>query len=557
MATPDWEFYVSNNVGGIYNKDDMKTKFDEFGSYNNYGNVCVFLDATNDLLGIVRSTMQNIQAHDSLRPECTRLITTLLDIIVHDIVYERDATPIRRKLADNGVTVDNAKNNCSNNNDLVVAIVKWIKEYEKINSGTIASVSMRSVRYSRRIARNASKNQIGVVVLFIITLIAIIPTIASLSALLDHKSLQETGIASFSGQLGELFHINVDDATQATVQLQAQDAVLSYASILNPGAGSTKFGLHGSQLEVIGDHKAEIARMKDANYRTGLAAGLHRPGDHHSLLVARGAIEHGFYKIHQHKQNYYIMSLEHYAKGMIGHVVDMYHEQLRVDVSYKIAKYIGGKMDLQESQSCDIHDSMLTSLAEFTAARTDKFSTMGSVVLSYADAAFERVDIYNNIDIPIHKVMHGINTCNLPLYEQGLSLLFMQYSSYIDRNIETIKNVLISIPEGRYITDTIIKEHYGPKQTNMGAISTFLNTKVAPYFSYLFAYNVFGAESEVARYEKFKLSFYNYPVSTIVASLTTGAGTLGTGAFFGANMVGMGGLMAAGTTAVRLGAAFL
>ncbi|AEO98023.1 hypothetical protein EPVG_00416 [Emiliania huxleyi virus 201] len=543
MAIPNWQDYnylLNNPTDQINDGDNVSVRFSEFGSKNNYVTVQNFLVCTNDVLNTVRTAMENISNGNLyLSDDCKRLIMTLLEIITLDILANRDATPIKRKLSRNGVNARNARNDCSTSTGLVTAIENWVHEYEKINSGSISNVARRSVRYGINSVRNTSKRTIGAFVAHLLILIGIIPVITTLSVLIDHGKLHSTGISSINGPYSG--YVTAHDKVQVQQQLNV-NAILSYLKEVDNKHGAEMFGLHGNNGAThynTGQHQARV--------QAGVSAGLHRPMDDLALIHARGALEQGLHEISTRAGDYYIMSLSHYAQESTREIVRIYHQHLRVDVSDKIAKYIG---ETVKEVDCMTHDVMLHDLYKFIEAREDKFSSLGSVMLSYADATIETLDILNNADAPILTVMKGINSCNVQLYEQGLSRLFMQYSSYIDWNINEIQKVLISIPKDNRYSE--ITKQYGKE--NKGAISIIWNRHVWPYLSYLIAHRTFGEDSEITKYENFKLSFYNYPISTVVASLTTGAGALGTGAFFGANMAGMGGLFAAGTMAARLGA---
>lgn len=548
MAAPNWQDYnyVLNNPSyRINDYDYVSARFDEFGTENNYVTVTNFLGSTNDILRTVRTAMADIgNGKLHLSDDCKTLIMTLLEIITVDILANRDATPINRKLSRNGVNPRNARDNCATSRDLVTAIENWIREYEHINSGSISNVVRRSVRYGMNSARNTSKRTIGTIVAFILILIGIVPVITTLSVLIDHENLHSTGIASINGPYSD--YVTASDINQVQQQLNT-NAILSYLKEIDNTHGGEMFGLHGNNganQYHIGQHQARV--------QAGVSAGLHRPMDDLALIHARGALEQGLYEISANQKDYYIMSLAHYAHESTKEIVRIYHQHLRVDVSDKIAKYIGETMKQQNAQSCMMHDAMLDDLYQFIEAREDKFASLGSVMLSYADATIETFDILNNADAPILTVMKGINGCNLPLYHQGLSRLFMQYSSYIDWNINEIRKVLISIPKN--YQNSIINQQYNTKKA--GAITMMLNRRVWPYLSYLTAYHRFGENSTITQYEKFKLSFNEYPISTVVAALTGGAGTLGIGTFVGANMMGAGGIAAAGVTVARLAAAF-
>ena len=550
---PTWELYYGNRED--FRREDMESRFEAFGSKKGYSNVCDFLIATDELLGLITDVVRDTSI--TLNDRCTNLILVLIDIIVNDIVYGDGSGRVHQKLRANGVDEHSAAAFCSPQNTLVKSIQHWVKLYDKLESGTFVAMTSRATRRTYRNVRNTSRQNVGYMVATIVALIAIIPTIAALAYMVNHVPLLETGrpLSSYSGYLtadtGTTF--DVDDIKQLD---RNKNAMLAYFAVLTDSSpGSYQFGMHGVDGPVSGTTTGTLDHYKAT---IGTAAGLHRPSDQAMLSIARGSLLEGAKRISIHGNDYYVMTLGEYASQSTMRIVDLFHEHLRVDVSQKIGEYIEIKRtDTGDDQTCQVHSEMLAKLKEFIDKRTDSFATLDSVMLSYMDTTVDIFDRWDYSDAPILAVMKGVNTCNIDKFKQGLSRLFIQYTGYIHSNINSIRDSLITLQDDHYSTRSIAIGSKHLKAEKVGQIKQFLQRNILPSVRYLFAFSIHGEDSPVTEYRKWQLSFYDAPMATVAASLLSGAGVAaGTGAVFGANMFGAGGVAALAATGYRLGASF-
>ncbi|AHA55786.1 putative membrane protein [Emiliania huxleyi virus 164] len=295
-------------------------------------------------------------------------------------------------------------------------------------------------------------------------------------------------------------------------------AILAYRYECNRAANAfslLKSNTPGASIPPHGTGKyGSVLDSTDEPILSSLA--LERPGDQSKLALAKGALESGIHLIKTNNaDDKYVLSLYTYAKQNENLVSDLFHEQMRVDMSMKIGAIVKNAV-LDD----DVRNDMINILKQFIKDRSDSFSSTGflSYQNSWVDEIAHTFDGQAMSNIPLMDIMVAINTGNLNLYKRGLSRLFQQYTSYINWHKNTIRNVLVQLPPDQ--------KFYAMYQTpGQQAVDTLINYYLYPLFEYGKATLIAGRDSPISEYVGWKNAMTHYPYLTLLASFGSG-GTL-------------------------------
>ena len=389
------------------------------------------------------------------------------------------------------------------NRQLVDGIKEWLKKYKKISKSNGLVKRIRTVGTA---ARQNKKITIGSFVFVIILQIAIIPLICLLVQAVDQSRFTITGMPEFSSAFVEFS--GIDDMTQV---VGAGNAILSYqeqANMAANGFGIINAGGNGPAYD-IGEYLA-ASKVPDDD---AINAALQRPSDQSKLVFAKGSLESGIAEINTATGKKYITSLYTYAERNEEIVVNLFHEQMRVDISGRIGKLIQARL-LTES---DIRDNMWKKLETFMRNRQDQFSsrTDGRTNSRLTDAMIRNFNWKAMNSVPLIDVMRGIDDADLNTFERGLSGLFQQYTAYVEWNKNAIKQLLVQLP-----ADIDITKYRTSRQNILDNLYTYYLGPIAEYGKTL-AIN--GRDHPITEAMGWKNAMIHYPWGSFATWLTTTA----------------------------------
>ncbi|UKZ11192.1 hypothetical protein EhVM1_000177 [Emiliania huxleyi virus M1] len=501
----------------MYTKGKMKNRVTadlrKFGDKNGYANVNDLMHLTTGLMTTIQERIVDINNGGSaISEDCATLIVNLVQIITKDIIIKHnDGDSINQKLRQHNIDSGTARAWCGGdeNENLVNAITEWTVAYSKI----ISSNSI--VKFMRRRGTAIKKTKAPVIAGFVMSIvisIAIIPVMAMLLQCVDQYRFNVTGMPEFRAAFTEFEEVSNPDAIGAM-----ESAILAYR--YESGRAANSFSLLrsnrlGDDIPPYNGDDYGLA-LEKANRNDLLTIALERPGDQSKLALAKGALESGIHLIKTNNEDdKYVLSLYTYAKQTDKIVSDLFHEQMRVDMSMKISKFVNNAV-LDD----DVRNEMIKTLQEFINERSDKFSSDGflSYYTSWIDSLVHTFDGQAMSNIPLMDIMVAINTGNLNLYKRGLSRLFQQYTSYVNWHKNTIRNVLVQLPYE--------PQFYDMYQTSRQKTIDTLFSALYPLLESTRAYLITGGDqfSELIR---MKHAVINYPRMSLLAALGGGGGAL-------------------------------
>ncbi|AEO97609.1 hypothetical protein EhV173 [Emiliania huxleyi virus 86] len=502
----------------MYTKGKMKNRVTSdlrnFGDVNGYANVNELMILTRELMTTIQERIVDINNGGSaISEECATLIVNLVQIITKDIIIKHnDGDSIAEKLRQHNIDSGTARVWCGgdDNENLVTSITDWTVAYSKV----ISSNSI--VKFMRRTGTTIKKTKAPVIAGFVMSIvisIAIIPVVAMLLQCVDQYRFNVTGMPEFSSAFTEFEEVSNPDVIGAMTS-----AILAYRYECNRAANAfslLKSNTPGASIPPHGTGKyGSVLDSTDEPILSSLA--LERPGDQSKLALAKGALESGIHLIKTNNaDDKYVLSLYTYAKQNENLVSDLFHEQMRVDMSMKIGAIVKNAV-LDD----DVRNDMINILKQFIKDRSDSFSSTGflSYQNSWVDEIAHTFDGQAMSNIPLMDIMVAINTGNLNLYKRGLSRLFQQYTSYINWHKNTIRNVLVQLPPDQ--------KFYAMYQTpGQQAVDTLINYYLYPLFEYGKATLIAGRDSPISEYVGWKNAMTHYPYLTLLASFGSG-GTL-------------------------------
>ncbi len=498
-ATQSWRNYKN------LTDHDMRNGLNEFGSINGYHKTIDLLDVTTNLLEIIDERIRDVNnGGEPIPVACANMIIQLVQIIVDDTIlnYQDTVTDRLRAAVINELTAAAACNGDANQR-LVDSIKAWVGKYKKVSKSNPFVKNIRKVGTS---VRKTTIAPIGISVFTIIVAIAIIPVITMLLQVVDQYRFNITGMPEFSSAFNEFS--GVDDMTNVA---GAGHAILAYQDQANMAANG--FGI----INAGGNDKTYDIGDYYTNSKSGndmINAALQRPSDQSKLVFAKGSIESGIVEINKGLGKKYVTSLYTYAEKNEEIVVDLFHEQMRVDIAARIGNIIHSN---GRSLTDGTREQMWNTLQIFMRNRQDQFSarTGGRETRRVIDAMVRAFDGQAMHSIPFIDVIRGIDTANIELFERGLSRLFQQYTSYIEWNKGAVKRLLVQLPEGIDLTK------YKTDRQNL--LESLYANYIGPIFEWGKTWAINGRDHPITEYIGWKNAMIHYPWGSFATWLTTTA----------------------------------
>ncbi|AHA55315.1 putative membrane protein [Emiliania huxleyi virus 156] len=342
-------------------------------------------------------------------------------------------------------------------------------------------------------------------VFVIILRIAVIPLICLLVQAVDQYRFNITGMPEFSSAFVEFS--GIDDITKV---VGAGNAILSYneqAEKAANGFGIINAGENGATYD-IGDYLT----ASNAGSINAINAALQRPSDQSKLVFAKGSLESGIAEINTAAGKKYITSLYAYAERNEGIVVNLFHEQMRIDISGRIGNIIKTR-----SLTEDTSEEMWGRLETFMRNRQDQFSsrTDGRTNSRLTDAMIRNFNWQAMNSVPLIDVIRGIDDADINLFERGLSGLFQQYTAYVEWNKNAIKQLLVQLPE-----DIDITKYRTSRQNILEYLYTYY---IGPIIEIGKTWMINGRDHPITELIGWKNAIIHYPWGSFVTWLTTTA----------------------------------